>query len=277
MSNPTEPVTAVLDLDSLERDLATMCAPAPGRVTGAFVTRRHQARANLLDALPNVVRELRRLRAAGDEARNLVRYCQIHSGYPDCGYDQMTTPQKTLYDGIRSFYYGEPEVAAVPASEYVSLECEYAACKRCVAMNGVETCACACHTGGDVPEHDEKLRRGPRGCNAPAGGEREQRLVELTARERIEAEEAVFKAYGGAVYPSQHADECEAAEKAVVGVLAVVNRRADPQSLNAPPCGACGHRQHNPHNCDAMVPAPFSHRCLCQYGGLGKPDTEGSR
>jgi len=82
-----------------------------------------------------------------DERRGLIRHCQIRSGYPDCGYDQMTTPQKALYDNIRSFYYGELDApAAVPANEYVTLDCEYASCKTCVEMNGVGTCDCACHT-----------------------------------------------------------------------------------------------------------------------------------
>lgn len=29
--------------------------------------------------------------------RNLVRHCWLHSGYPECGYSQMTTEQKRLY------------------------------------------------------------------------------------------------------------------------------------------------------------------------------------
>lgn len=31
---------------------------------------------------------------------DLVRHCWIHEGYPRCGYDQMTTDQKALYEEI---------------------------------------------------------------------------------------------------------------------------------------------------------------------------------
>jgi len=32
--------------------------------------------------------------------KGLVKHCWIHSGYPDCGYAQMTSKQKKLYDKI---------------------------------------------------------------------------------------------------------------------------------------------------------------------------------
>lgn len=32
----------------------------------------------------------------------LVEHCQIHSGYKNCGYLQMTSDQKSLYDSIFS-------------------------------------------------------------------------------------------------------------------------------------------------------------------------------
>lgn len=34
------------------------------------------------------------------ELRALVEHCWIHSGYRNCGYDQMTTEQKALFDSI---------------------------------------------------------------------------------------------------------------------------------------------------------------------------------
>ena len=34
--------------------------------------------------------------------RHLVKHCWIHSGYQNCGYNQMTSEQKNLYDGIVS-------------------------------------------------------------------------------------------------------------------------------------------------------------------------------
>lgn len=34
------------------------------------------------------------------ELRELIRHIQIHSSYPDCGYLQMTTEQKAIYDKI---------------------------------------------------------------------------------------------------------------------------------------------------------------------------------
>lgn len=32
--------------------------------------------------------------------RDLIRHCWVHSGYRNCGRDQMTTEQKTIYDSI---------------------------------------------------------------------------------------------------------------------------------------------------------------------------------
>lgn len=34
------------------------------------------------------------------DLKDLVRHCWVHSGYQDCGYMQMTTEQKALYDKI---------------------------------------------------------------------------------------------------------------------------------------------------------------------------------
>lgn len=36
------------------------------------------------------------------DLKSLVRHCRIHSGYQDCGYMQMTTEQKALYDRINN-------------------------------------------------------------------------------------------------------------------------------------------------------------------------------
>lgn len=33
--------------------------------------------------------------------RKLVRHCWVHSVYPDCGYDQMDSAMKRLYDAVR--------------------------------------------------------------------------------------------------------------------------------------------------------------------------------
>lgn len=30
----------------------------------------------------------------------LIRHCSVHANYPDCGYLQMTTEQKAMYDRI---------------------------------------------------------------------------------------------------------------------------------------------------------------------------------
>lgn len=35
-----------------------------------------------------------------DALENLIVHCQVHSGYKDCGYNQMTTEEKELYDEI---------------------------------------------------------------------------------------------------------------------------------------------------------------------------------
>lgn len=32
--------------------------------------------------------------------RDLIVHCWIHSGYPNCGYSQMTAEQKQLYDSV---------------------------------------------------------------------------------------------------------------------------------------------------------------------------------
>ncbi len=46
-------------------------------------------------AVPKLVEEVRRL-------RELVAHCWIHHGsdFQNCGYEQMTTEQKTLFRGI---------------------------------------------------------------------------------------------------------------------------------------------------------------------------------
>lgn len=35
-----------------------------------------------------------------DELRDMVVHCWVHSGYRDCGFDQMTTEQKQFYRAI---------------------------------------------------------------------------------------------------------------------------------------------------------------------------------
>lgn len=61
------------------------------------------------DAYRRVVRVRRKMSELGfdcdihsplhaiEELAHLVRHCWVHSGYPDCGYGQMTTEQKALY------------------------------------------------------------------------------------------------------------------------------------------------------------------------------------
>lgn len=51
------------------------------------------------------VRVGERIRALED----LVRHCWVHSGYTNCGYDQMTTEQKDLYTAVIAKH--EPETA----------------------------------------------------------------------------------------------------------------------------------------------------------------------
>jgi hypothetical protein len=34
------------------------------------------------------------------DLRDLIRHCWVHSGYQDCGYLQMTTQQKNLYNKV---------------------------------------------------------------------------------------------------------------------------------------------------------------------------------
>lgn len=46
------------------------------------------------------------LRGQVKKLRSLVGHCWIHSGYPDCGYLQMTTEEKALYDQVKRL---EPE------------------------------------------------------------------------------------------------------------------------------------------------------------------------
>lgn len=44
---------------------------------------------------------LQNLRDANERLRDLVGHCWVHSGYQDCGYIQMTTEQKALYDAVK--------------------------------------------------------------------------------------------------------------------------------------------------------------------------------
>ena len=44
---------------------------------------------------------LQNMRDENERLRDLVGHCWIHSGYRDCGYVQMTTEQKALYDAVK--------------------------------------------------------------------------------------------------------------------------------------------------------------------------------
>lgn len=46
------------------------------------------------------VRELNRLADYVENLEELIRHCWVHSGYQDCGSDQMTTNQRELYRHI---------------------------------------------------------------------------------------------------------------------------------------------------------------------------------
>lgn len=35
------------------------------------------------------------------DLKDLIRHMWVHNNYPDCGYMQMTTEQKALYDKVR--------------------------------------------------------------------------------------------------------------------------------------------------------------------------------
>lgn len=40
------------------------------------------------------------LKAENADLRSLIKHCWVHSGYQDCGYKQMTSEQKALYDKV---------------------------------------------------------------------------------------------------------------------------------------------------------------------------------
>jgi len=46
------------------------------------------------------VDELDTLRKENEGLRNLIGHCWVHSGYPNCGYMEMTTEEKALYDAV---------------------------------------------------------------------------------------------------------------------------------------------------------------------------------
>ena len=46
-------------------------------------------------------KEIEKLVEENNKLRELIKHCYIHAGYRNCGYDQMTTEQKELYDSIR--------------------------------------------------------------------------------------------------------------------------------------------------------------------------------
>ncbi len=44
--------------------------------------------------------EIAELRQRAEKAEALVTHCWVHSGYSTCGYLQMTTEEKALFDAI---------------------------------------------------------------------------------------------------------------------------------------------------------------------------------
>jgi hypothetical protein len=48
-------------------------------------------------SLPEHNERSRRLQREVKALKDLVQHCWVHSGYKDCGFNQMTTEQKRLY------------------------------------------------------------------------------------------------------------------------------------------------------------------------------------
>lgn len=46
--------------------------------------------------------EAKRARKSEQELEDLLKHCWIHEGYSRCGYNQMTTEQKELFDALTS-------------------------------------------------------------------------------------------------------------------------------------------------------------------------------
>ncbi len=44
----------------------------------------------------------REMAQAAGELAELIQHCWVHSGYQNCGYEQMTSEQKFLYDELTS-------------------------------------------------------------------------------------------------------------------------------------------------------------------------------
>lgn len=55
----------------------------------------------LVDLVNWLLAEREAARRERDDLRRLVMHCWIHSGYPNCGYMQMTSEQKLLFDAAR--------------------------------------------------------------------------------------------------------------------------------------------------------------------------------
>src|ERR1700722_2580458 len=63
--------------------------------------------------------------------RELVQHCAVHSGYGNCGYDQMAAEQKSLFNAIvgRRASAGALRVAGVATPDTGWRSCEFCGCR----------------------------------------------------------------------------------------------------------------------------------------------------
>jgi hypothetical protein len=73
----------------------------------------------------------RRLDSENARLRELVQHCAVHSGYGNCGYDQMDAEQKSLYNAIagRRAPAGALRIAGVATLDTGWRSCEFCGCR----------------------------------------------------------------------------------------------------------------------------------------------------
>ena len=72
-----------------------------------------------------------RLDSENARLRELVQHCAVHSGYGNCGYDQMAAEQKSLFNAIvgRRAPAGALRIAGVATPDTGWRSCEFCGCR----------------------------------------------------------------------------------------------------------------------------------------------------
>jgi hypothetical protein len=135
----------IISSDPVQSEMAMLSTSASPEVQKAL--RRMRAVALTSDQVVDVLERLRQVEADNARLGELLQHCHRHSEYPDCGYRQMGSAQRILYDEITG--RGAPDPVPLRTASAAARGPQWRSCEFCTCRTNARERIC-CQSGRDA-------------------------------------------------------------------------------------------------------------------------------